>query len=202
MNMLKYSKIAALVVSLTLCSIAAQAQENYGLAEVEQKEVNCLAKNVYYEAGLESYEGRVAVAQVTVNRVEDGKFPTSICGVVHQKTRVPSGRTVCQFSWVCNPNRTRIRYDSDRWVDSLNAAKDVVLEGLRLDELDEALYFHNTHVRPNWGLERVARIGGHIFYSDDKVHAKPKSVTKITKKSHSKAKARHKAKRVKAHHRR
>ena len=108
MNMLKYSKIAALVVSLSLCSIAAQAQENYGLAEVEQKEVNCLAKNVYYEAGLESYEGQVAVAQVTVNRVEDGKFPTSICGVVHQKTRVPSGRTVCQFSWVCDPNRMRL----------------------------------------------------------------------------------------------
>jgi spore germination cell wall hydrolase CwlJ-like protein len=62
---------------------------------------------------------------------------------------------------------SKIKYVSDRWKDSLNIARDVVHNDLRLEELDGALYFHNTHVRPNWGLERVARIGGHIFYSDD-----------------------------------
>lgn len=163
-----FSKIAALVVYLMLCSTTAWALE--GLEPEVKKEVTCLAKNVYYEAGLETYEGRVAVAQVTVNRSENGKFPDSICDVVHQKTRVPSGKLVCQFSWVCDPSRTRIDYDSARWFNSLEAAKDVVLEGMRLDRLGEALYFHNTRVNPRWGLERVARIGGHVFYSSDRVH--------------------------------
>jgi len=46
--------------------------------------------------------------------------------------------------------------------------------GLRInnDAMAEALYFHNTRARPNWGLERVARIGNHVFYSDDKVASK------------------------------
>jgi spore germination cell wall hydrolase CwlJ-like protein len=49
------------------------------------RELDCLAQNIYYEAATESYEGKLAVAQVTVNRTNSGKFPTSICGVVKQK---------------------------------------------------------------------------------------------------------------------
>lgn len=168
-----FSKIAALVVSLLLCSITAQAQDEFE-PEVK-KEVNCLAKNIYYEAGLETYEGRVAVAQVTVNRAENGKFPDSICGVVHQKTRVTSGRFICQFSWVCDSSRKKIDYDSPRWFNSIEAAKDVILDGTRLAHLSDALYFHNTHVTPRWGLERVARIGGHVFYSSERVTHKRRS---------------------------
>jgi spore germination cell wall hydrolase CwlJ-like protein len=58
-----------------------------GRAEtVNSKELNCLAKNIYYEAGNESIEGKVAVGVVTLNRVADGRFSNSVCGVVHQRT--------------------------------------------------------------------------------------------------------------------
>lgn len=164
-----YSKLAAMVVSFTLYNTAYALE---GLEPEVRKEVSCLAKNIYYEAGLEPYEGRLAVAQVTVNRSENEKFPDSICGVVNQKTRVPTGKWVCQFSWVCEGDRVRIKYDSDRWAESLQIAKDFVVDGVRLDTLSDALYFHNTHVRPGWGLERVAKIGGHIFYSSNKVYRK------------------------------
>lgn len=147
------------LVSISSVSVAATEEAT------TNQQVMCLAKNIYYEAGLESFEGKVAVAQVTINRTEDSKFPKTICGVVNQKTQV-ANRVVCQFSWVCNPVG-KIKYVSDRWKDSLNIARDVVHNDLRLEELNEALYFHNTHVQPHWRLERITRIGGHIFYSDD-----------------------------------
>lgn len=167
-KILTWTNMSVMVIALSAVT-AVQADE---LDPAIQQEVTCLAKNIYYEAGLENYEGKVAVAQVTVNRAENGKFPDTICGVVHQKTRVPSGKFVCQFSWVCEPNRLKIKYYSDRWQNSLEVARDVIVNGLRLDHLNDALYFHNTHVRPNWGLERIARIGGHIFYSSERVKFK------------------------------
>ena len=157
-------------------------QCNIALANTKQdSQLLCLAKNIYYEAGLETREGMIAVAQVTLNRAEDDKFPKTVCGVVNQKTQVavvrenkPSVRTVCQFSWVCNPPAP-VKFVSDRWQESLAVARAVMYSGLRLenDAMTEALYFHNTHADPHWGLERVARIGGHIFYSDDPAPRKP-----------------------------
>jgi len=135
----------------------------------------CLAKNIYYEAGLEARDGMIAVAQVTLNRAEDEKFPKTICGVVNQKTQVtvvkenkPVVKTICQFSWACNPPAP-VKFVSDRWQASLEVATQVMYQGLRLDNevMADALYFHNLQVRPNWGLERLAKIGNHIFYSDD-----------------------------------
>ena len=61
------------------------------------REVDCLAKNIYFEAGSESRAGKIAVAEVTMNRVKSREFPRSVCGVVYQKSR-----NICQFSWVCS----------------------------------------------------------------------------------------------------
>jgi spore germination cell wall hydrolase CwlJ-like protein len=166
-----------MVIAISIGNV--QAKEGPANPKVDNQ-LLCLAKNIYYEAGLETREGMVAVAQVTLNRTEDGKFPKTVCGVVNQKTQVtvvkenkPAVKTICQFSWVCKPP-SAVRYVSNAWQNSLAVAKEVMYSGLRLENeaMAEALYFHNTHVRPNWGLERVARIGNHIFYSDDKVARK------------------------------
>ncbi len=157
---------------MSLCVISSSiAQANDKTKESQQ--VMCLAQNIYYEAGLESFQGKVAVAQVTINRAESRNFPKTICGVVHQRTEI-AGRMICQFSWTCNPV-SKIKYVSDSWQDSLLVARATLHHNLKLDQLDDALYFHNTHVNPNWGLERVARIGGHIFYSNDPAPRKNKS---------------------------
>ena len=149
---------------MSLCVLSSNIATANEEPRVSQQ-VMCLAQNIYYEAGLESFQGKVAVAQVTINRAESGNFPKTICGVVHQRTEI-SGRMICQFSWTCNPVK-KIMYVSDRWQDSLLVARATLQHNLKLDQLDDALYFHNTRVNPQWGLERVARIGGHIFYSDD-----------------------------------
>ena len=73
--------------------------------EAKQKEIECLAQNIYHEARSESTAGRMAVALVTLNRVKDQRFPNTICGVVKQTKYYPSGKIdlhSCQFSWYCD----------------------------------------------------------------------------------------------------
>jgi len=128
----------------------------------------CLALNIYYEAGREPEEGKLAVAHVTMNRVNDPSFPQSVCGVVKQRTHRVEGEekiTICQFSWYCEPNKKIPPSNNPYWVDAKQIAKDV-LEGKTDDPTKGALYFHATRVKPNWKhLKRVKQIGNHIFYS-------------------------------------
>ena len=65
------------------------------------QQLACLTRNIYYEAASEPFEGKVAVAQVTMNRVETGRFGRDVCGVVYQKNVVYE-KVICQFSWTCN----------------------------------------------------------------------------------------------------
>jgi spore germination cell wall hydrolase CwlJ-like protein len=157
------SKVATWAI-MSLCVIlsirSAVANED---VELDQQTM-CLAKNIYYEAGREHFRGKVAVAQVTLNRVFHERFPETICGVVKQRTRVGS-KIICQFSWACEPVG-KIRYLSDAWRESVLAAQQVLEANLRMERLNRALYFHATHVNPQWGLERLTRIGNHIFYSE------------------------------------
>ncbi len=134
-------------------------------ASVRDRQLQCLAQNIYYEAGYEPFEGKAAVAQVTLNRVESGKFPGDICKVVYQKN-VVYDKVLCQFSWYCEGKAgvrpvNKVAYDQ-----SMEAAKKVLLEGFRLPSLHNALYFHGDYINPGWNKERVAKIGRHIFYSD------------------------------------
>jgi spore germination cell wall hydrolase CwlJ-like protein len=132
-------------------------------ADVRNKQLECLAKNIYFEAGGESFEGKVAVAQVTINRAESGKFPKDICQVVYQKNIVYE-KVLCQFSWYCQqtsgvkPKNTAVFRESEL------VARQVLLENFRLPSLKNALYFHATHINPKWNREKVAQIGGHVFY--------------------------------------
>ena len=128
-----------------------------------ERQLDCLTKNIYYEAGGEPFEGKVAVAQVTMNRAESGKFPSDICGVVYQKNVVYE-KVICQFSWYCEnggkpPIRSREMYN-----ESYAVAKKVLLENFRLDVMKDALYFHADYVNPRWGKQEIGKIGRHVFY--------------------------------------
>ncbi len=131
-------------------------------AEVEET-LDCLAINIYREAGNEPFEGKVAVAQVTMNRTESGKFPKTVCGVVYQKNKFME-KVVCQFSWYCDRSYRTSPIDKESYDESYAVAKKVLLEGFRLDSLDKALYYHADYVNPNWRLTRITKIGNHIFY--------------------------------------
>ena len=128
-----------------------------------EKQLDCLAINIYREAGYEPFEGKVAVAQVTLNRVAAGKFGNDVCGVVYQKN-VFMEKVVCQFSWACDSVHRNRPINKEAYNESYEVAKKVLLEGFRLSILKDALYYHATYVNPRWPLDKIGQIGQHIFY--------------------------------------
>lgn len=140
------------------------ASRNFSSISEMERELKCMTRNVYYEAGSEPIEGKIAVAQVTLNRANDGRFGAGICGVVNSKN-VVFNKVVCQFSWLCDGSESRAKVNQEIWQESEAAAKKVLLENFKLPSLESALYFHADYVKPQWKhLERVAKIGRHIFY--------------------------------------
>lgn len=131
--------------------------------EVREKQLACLARNIYFEAGNESFEGKVAVAQVTLNRADSGNFPTDICRVVYQKN-IFYEKVVCQFSWYCDRSANSRPMHKDIYNECMEVAKKVLLEGFRLPVLNDAMYYHADYVNPGWRKEKLAKIGRHIFY--------------------------------------
>lgn len=131
--------------------------------EMRQKQLDCLARNIYHEAGYESFEGKVAVAQVTINRAESGQFPSDICQVVYQKNIVYE-KVLCQFSWYCSTASLKKPMNGPVYTESMEVAKKVLLEGFRISSVKDALYYHADYVNPKWGKQPIAKIGRHIFY--------------------------------------
>lgn len=130
-----------------------------------ERQLQCLAQNIYWEAASEPFEGKVAVAQVTINRANHTKFPNDICRVVYQKT-VFMDKIVCQFSWFCEGNYKVKAVHKPFYEESEAVARKVLLEGFRLDGLKDAIYYHADYVNPKWNKEKVAVIGRHIFYKE------------------------------------
>lgn len=177
--MIKVVKIAAFIVAAAVAVISVKAvadmkienlKESLGLfneevitAEQRKRELDCLALNIYREAGHEPFEGKVAVAQVTMNRVEHDKFPDSVCAVVYEKGLI-SGRIICQFSWYCDSTHRNRPINKKAYDESMKVAKQVLLEGFKLPSLDEALFYHADYINPNWKLDRITKVGTHIFY--------------------------------------
>lgn len=126
------------------------------------KEQRCLAEAVYFEARSEPVEGQAAVAQVILNRVKSGLYPSSICGVVYQNRH---RHLACQFTFACEGKSLRIR-DTESWERATRVAS-AVLEGRTyLADVGGATHYHANYVRPSWSrrLKKMDVIGRHIFY--------------------------------------
>jgi spore germination cell wall hydrolase CwlJ-like protein len=137
----------------------------YVSAQEKIRQLDCLTRNIYWEAASEPFEGKVAVAQVTMNRVKDGRFGDSVCGVVHQKNVIYE-KVICQFSWVCETTHKVRPVYQPLWAESELVAKKVLLENFRLPGLKDALFYHADYVSPGWKLPKIDKIGRHIFYGD------------------------------------
>ena len=127
------------------------------------RQMRCLAEAVYFESRSEPEAGQAAVAQVVLNRVRSGIFPTNVCGVVYQDRNRPFA---CQFSFACEGKSLRIE-EPGAWAIATRIAQDVV-SGVNFNpKIAEALNYHANYVYPFWApsLRRVDRIGAHIFYA-------------------------------------
>ena len=122
-----------------------------------QDDLFCLAKNIYHEAGNQSRLGKFAVAQVTINRMKNPLWRDTICGVVFEPY---------QFSWANNRSlRWSTPRSSEMWRESREIAREALVQGFRVKGMEDAVYYHATYVNPGWrNVERLVRIGAHIFY--------------------------------------
>lgn len=124
-----------------------------------KKDVECLTKNIYYEAGVEDRTGKYAVANVTVNRVKKGYWGNDVCSVVYAKK---------QFSWTLKKKLPKP--DEKLWEESKSIAVDT-LKGKRIRGLDQSLFYHADYIQtPKWAdpTQYVVQIGRHIFYKKAK----------------------------------
>ena len=140
-------------------------RQGFVSAEDRTRQLKCMTQNIYWEAASEPFEGKVAVAQVTMNRVADGRFAKDVCGVVYQKN-VFYDRVVCQFSWYCEGTHRVRPVHPALWLEAEEVAKKVMMEGFRLPSMTQALYYHADYVNPQWGKPKIDKIGRHIFYRE------------------------------------
>jgi spore germination cell wall hydrolase CwlJ-like protein len=121
-------------------------------------DVFCLAKNIFHEAGVEDELGKYAVAQVTLNRMKNPKYPTTVCDVVMDPW---------QFSWANDRSIRWTRPKGSSWNESLKIAENVLIRGYRVRGLERANYYHADYVKPKWKKPeaKIAQVGTHIFYA-------------------------------------
>ena len=133
---------------------------SYEKKQMVMREVECLARNIYFEAGGEPRAGKIAVAEVTMNRVKSHQYPRTVCGVVHQRIK-----GTCQFSWVCE-GKNKVRRNSDAWQDSVTIAESILISKKHYGIIGSAKHFHAVYVNPNWAESKrmIKKIGQHIFY--------------------------------------
>ena len=127
------------------------------------RQMRCLAEAIYFESRSEPEAGQAAVAQVVLNRVRSGIYPTTVCGVVYQDRNRPFA---CQFTFACEGKSLRIE-EPGPWAVATRIAQEVVSGANYNPKVGVAVNYHANYVSPFWAgyLKRVDRIGAHIFYA-------------------------------------
>jgi hypothetical protein len=129
----------------------------YAGTQTSDREMECLANAVYFEARSEPIEGQLAVAEVVMNRAASGRYPTDLCSVITQKA---------QFSFIRKGRFPRADRSSEAWRKAV-AISSIARQKLAGNLPSSVLWYHATYVSPKWGkrLTKQTQIGLHIFYS-------------------------------------
>lgn len=157
--------------------------------KVEQEELYCMALNIYREAANQSQAGMIAVARVVMNRVNDRRFPGTVCDVIYEGPVRESWRTKndpninkedrefypvkhrCQFSWYCDGKKDEVinTENNIKWKVANAIAYEVLAYNKWKGMLEGANHYHAEYVKPEWRkrMTLVAHIDDHIFYRAD-----------------------------------
>jgi spore germination cell wall hydrolase CwlJ-like protein len=139
--------------------------ERLGLLDdkARAKSEKCLTEAVYFEARGEAVRGQIAVAQVVMNRLFSGFYPTTVCAVVYQNKH---GRPFeCQFTFACD-NIPDVVTEPDMWERATKIAKAMLDGQLWLPEVAKSTHYHAYWVHPSWVAEmkKTYKFGVHTFY--------------------------------------
>ena len=182
-----YWAIAVMTVSTAFAQAQESTFQNPKIEELytedNRPELYCLAQNIYFEAKSEPLAGQYAVADVVLNRVNDTRYPNTICEVVREGPIKESWKTKqdttlsdderiyyprknrCQFSWYCDGKSDTIR-DSDAWRMAQIIAYKIVYADKMRGITEGATHYHADYVSPKWAskIQLVGSISTHIFY--------------------------------------
>ena len=139
---------------------------------VNAEQHRCLALNIYHEARGEQIDGQIAVANVTMNRVNNRRYPDTVCKVVLQKVcgkklRYTAAYDGCtpQFTWTWD-GASDTPKNKEAWLlAQVIAAK--ALTGKLKNMVRDAVLYHSTRVNPYWAKKMlmITQIDDHIFYA-------------------------------------
>lgn len=143
---------------------------------LDMVELDCMARNVFFEARGENANGKMMVATVVLERTMSPHFPGTVCGVVNQANTDANGKIIkyqCSFSWVCDGEKHDIDFTNEavakEWEQSYTIAKLVMLGALKPKlDMEGVTHYHAKYVKPFWSKDKnykmVARVGDHLFY--------------------------------------
>ena len=179
---------AAIVLAGVVTTAAIQTQQALTiLPDRPDKAPECLALNMYHEARNQETAGLFAVSAVVLNRVNDPRFPNSVCEVIYQgpireswKTRQHENlqaseriyypiKNRCQFSWYCD-GKSDTPHNKEKYKELLNLAEAIIYNEISfVDITDGALFYHADYVTPGWAetKQKTVEIQDHIFYRWD-----------------------------------
>ena len=160
--------LGAAIASTTVSADTSSDIPQEIFSKVERPQLYCLAKNIYFEARGDNLAGRYAVADVVLNRVQDRRYPPSICEVVRQGEKDSKGNMKkhrCQFSWYCDGKADKTP-NTEKWIEAQTIAYQLVVLGTMRGITEGATHYHATYVDPSWNkrMDIIGRIGAHIFY--------------------------------------
>jgi len=160
--------LTTLLVSATTLS----AEENVNYLASAFPDEHCLALNIYYESRGSSLADQIAVADVVINRVNDTRYPDTVCDVVKQGIVDSRGNIIrhkCQFSWYCDGKPDKPQ-DMDSWVNAQTIAWKMLQSKSYIGITEGATHYHAHYVNPKWAKELtvVGTIGSHKFYRWDR----------------------------------
>jgi len=158
-------------------------------AKVHPSDIECMARNIYFEAGNQSKAGMIAVARVVMNRVQDRRFPDNVCDVIYEGPMRESWKTKqdpnikeenrifypvrdrCQFSWYCDgkPDDIVSKENNIAWRQAQDIAYLVLVHNKYNGIVDGATHYHADYVDPSWNktITLITHIDDHIFYRWD-----------------------------------
>ena len=146
-----------------------KVSKNYTFLDA-QKQIQCLALNIYFEAANQSTAGQLAVANVTYNRAKSKDFPNTFCDVVYESKRDNNNNPIankCQFSWYCD-GKTDIPWEGEKWHTAKKLAAWYFLNRERIPDItDGSTHYHGNYIKyPYWSRHyaRTVSIDNHIFY--------------------------------------
>lgn len=153
------------ISTLAMGSVEIESQQPSRNWKIQMKpdEIECLAKNIYWEARNQSELGQVMVGWVTLNRVAHERYPNTICEVVYEPY---------QFSWTIH-HKNRTPGDNEIELKAWRKANrfaQLIAEIWEIwpDPTKGAIMFHATHVSPYWKDSYIKTIKekDHIFYRE------------------------------------